>query len=63
MTDKAAHTAHEAFLAATGDAADRLLDAKDIAIGFGNELAAAELSVIVERIHDLQNATVPGFGG
>ena len=59
MTDEASHDTFEDFLQATGDAADRLLDAKDIALGFGNELAAAELSALVARIHALQNATVP----
>ena len=62
MTDEAPEDAYEAFLKETGDAIDALLNAKDIAAQFGGTVQA-ELSTIVERIHALQNATVPGFGG
>jgi hypothetical protein len=62
MTDEASHDACEAFLKEIGDAVDALLNAKDIAAQFGGTVQA-ELSEIVKRIHDLQNATVPGFGG
>ena len=61
--DDATHDAYEAFLKETGDAVDALLNAKDIAAKFAGAKAQAELSAIVQAIHDLQNATVPGFGG
>jgi hypothetical protein len=56
------HEAEAEFFARTGDAADALLDAKDIAkrAGCGDDVIE-KLSALVELIHDLQNTTIPGF--